>query len=118
MLNKTTNNPEKPSNTILNLSNFDPFLDDSLNNFNLKIDLRLQKRNAKKSITIIEGFIDYSNSNNLDSKKILKEFKKKNNCNGSIKENIIQLSGNQLENFSKFLIENFEITTENIIIHS
>ena len=115
---KKTNNEDTNKNyTIMNLNSFDPFNDNNINDFNLKIDIRIQKRNSRKSITIIEGLIDYLNKNEIESKKILKEFKKKYNCNGTIKKNIIQVSGNQLDNFSDFLINSLKISKNNIILH-
>ena len=70
-----------------------------------EIHIRIQQRNARKFITIIEGL-----PNDLDLKKILKYLKKVHTTNGSIiydKEygEIIKLQGDQRANVFNSFIE-------------
>ena len=95
-------------------------LDDLLNNNKdeTKINIRIQQRNGRKSITSVSG-LDPA----LDLKKILKTFKKSLNCNGAIIEDetlgkIIQLQGDQRASVKDFLIKEEISSEENIIMHS
>ena len=106
-------------NQILNLNQFDAFEDveQQGNQPTHQIHLRLQQRNARKCTTTIEG-IDPS----LDYKKMIRYFKKKFSCNGSITTSdeygkIIQLTGDQRENVKIFLIENEITTIDRIVLH-
>lgn len=77
----------------------------------------VKQRNGRKMITIIHGFQD-----TLDLKKILKNIKKKFNCNGNIvrcleEGTIIQLHGDQRENTKHFLISENLATKDEITIH-
>jgi translation initiation factor 1 len=86
-------------------------------NNNKKIHIRIQQRNSRKSITIIEGFDE-----TLDLKKILKYMKKNFNCNGKVFADtrygkIIQLQGDQRMISKDFMIDMNIISTENIVIH-
>ena len=81
------------------------------------VHIRIQQRNAKKTITTIEG-LDTS----IDFKKIVKYIKKKFNCNGSIIRteddiDIIQLQGDQRENIKNFLIKENIVSEDFIKIH-
>ncbi len=81
------------------------------------IHIRIQQRNAKKTITTVEG-LDTS----IDIKKLIKYIKKIFNCNGSIIKmddniDIIQLQGDQRENIKKFLIKENIIAEDFIKIH-
>tara|TARA_B100001559_G_scaffold215107_1_gene180366 strand:+ start:413 stop:721 length:309 start_codon:yes stop_codon:yes gene_type:complete len=81
------------------------------------VHIRIQQRNAKKTITTIEG-LDTS----IDFKKIVKYIKKKFNCNGSIIKtvddiDIIQLQGDQRENIKNFLIKENIVSEDFIKIH-
>ena len=69
------------------------------------IHIRLQQRNGKKTITLIEGLAE-----DLDLKKILRAMKKTFQTNGAIlkpDDNIIilQLNGDQRENARSFFIK-------------
>lgn len=78
---------------------------------NVKIHVRLHQRSARSFVTYIE---------NLPRDKLLvmlKYMKKKMCCNGSIKEDIIHLSGDQREYVKKILIESTLYTEDDIIIH-
>jgi translation initiation factor 1 len=81
------------------------------------VHIRVQKRTGRKTLTTIQGLPD-----DLDFKKILKALKKEFCCNGTIVDDqelgkIIQLSGDQRESVSKFLIEEGLSTKSAIKIH-
>jgi len=78
------------------------------------VHIRLQQRNGRKSLTIIQG-LDES----IDFGKVIKFFKKYFCCNGCIVKDaqlgiVIQLQGDQRENVRNFLI-NKEISGINFI---
>jgi translation initiation factor 1 len=78
------------------------------------IHIRLQQRNGRKSLTIIQG-LDES----IDFEKIIKSFKKEFCCNGCIVKDkqlgaVVQLQGDQRENVKNFLIQK-EISCEKFI---
>lgn len=83
-----------------------------------KCHIRVQQRNARKYITIIEGL-----SPDIDLKKVLKCMKKTLSCHGCIKtdkdENqIIQLSGDQRRELVNFLVENKIVENKaDVVIH-
>lgn len=79
---------------------------------NEEIHIRLFHRNARKTITTLEGL-----NKDLNFKKLLDHLKRKFNCNGAIKENIISFSGDQRENLTKFLIEEGIANQDQIKIH-
>ena len=67
--------------------------------------IKYVKRNGAKCITLVEGL-----ESDLNIKAIIKTFKKRFNCNGSIQKDkddydVIQLSGDQRINVKNFLIE-------------
>ena len=81
------------------------------------VHIRIQQRNAKKSITTIEGL-----ESSIDLKKLLKYIKKIFNCNGCIyiteEENkIIQLQGDHRDNIKKFLIKENIVSQDFIKVH-
>lgn len=91
------------------------FIENSLNES--KVHIRMQQRNGKKCITIIQGMAE-----DLDLKKILKYLKKTFQCNGCISDDekygeIIQLTGDQKENVKDFLIQEQIYIEENIVVH-
>jgi translation initiation factor 1 len=86
-----------------------------------KINLRIQQRNGKKSITTIQGLDE-----DLDQKRICKAMQKQFSCNGNIKETeeygtVIQLQGDQRELIKEWLITqeilSKEEAEERIVIH-
>ncbi|TDL24810.1 eukaryotic translation initiation factor SUI1 [Rickenella mellea] len=69
------------------------------------IHIRIQQRNGRKTLTILEGL-----SKDYNLKKILKVFKKNFACNGTLVEHeefgeIIQLQGDHRQKIASFLIE-------------
>lgn len=84
-----------------------PDLDDSI------VHIRIQVRNARKFITIVEGLAD-----DLDVKRICKALTRKYNCNGSVVQGgVIQLSGDQRHNVRSFLLTEEICNEEQIIVH-
>uniref|UniRef100_A0A3B3CBC4 Eukaryotic translation initiation factor 1 n=1 Tax=Oryzias melastigma TaxID=30732 RepID=A0A3B3CBC4_ORYME len=96
---------------IQNLQTFDPFADATKGDDRLPagtedyIHIRIQQRNGRKTLTTVQGIAaDY------DKKKLVKAFKKKFACNGTVIEHpeygeVIQLQGDQRKNICQFLIE-------------
>ena len=79
--------------------------------------LRVQYRNGRKCITTIQGL-----SEDLDTKKIVKAFKKMFNCNGAINRDeelgeVLQLSGDQRTNVKEFLLEQEICAEDQIVVH-
>ena len=62
------------------------------------IHIRIQQRNGRKTLTTVQGIAD-----DYDKKKLMKAFKKKFACNGTVIEHpeygeVIQLQGDQHKN--------------------
>lgn len=96
---------------IHNLYSFYPFADASKDDDLLPagtedyIHIRIQQRNGRKTLTTVQGIAD-----DYDKKKLVKAFKKKFACNGTVIEHpeygeVIQLQGDQRKNICQFLIE-------------
>lgn len=81
------------------------------------IHVRYQQRTGRKGFTLIEGIPD-----DIDMKKLLKAFKKKFACNGTIVDNpekglIIQLQGENRQNVKAFLIYEGIGTEDTVKVH-
>lgn len=68
------------------------------------VQIRMQQRNGKKSITTLSGL-----DQRLDFDRLAKEFKKRWGCNGIVVSDpefgfVIQLQGDQREHLREFLI--------------
>ncbi|KAG8506536.1 Eukaryotic translation initiation factor 1 [Galemys pyrenaicus] len=96
---------------IQNLHSFDPFADASKGDDLLPagtedyIHIRIQQRNGRKTLTTVQGIAD-----DYDKMKLVKAFKKKFACNGTVIEHpeygeVIQLQGDQRKNICQFLVE-------------
>uniref|UniRef100_A0A8C2WFD4 Eukaryotic translation initiation factor 1 n=4 Tax=Cottioidei TaxID=8100 RepID=A0A8C2WFD4_CYCLU len=108
---------------IQNLQTFDPFADATKGDDRLPagtedyIHIRIQQRNGRKTLTTVQGIaIDY------DKKKLVKAFKKKFACNGTVIEHpeygeVIQLQGDQRKNICQFLIEIGLAKEEQLKVH-
>jgi translation initiation factor 1 len=96
-------------------ANFD--IDLELTKNDSEIHLRIQQRNGRKCITIIEGMKNFNKNNNLE--KITKELKQKLNCRGTIKEdgNVVEFSGDQRNKIKEYLISNGICPESKIKIH-
>lgn len=130
-----------PNEQVINFETFDPFTTDSIETAHSltsnppsssstsstssastlkgdgKVHIRLQKRNARKSICTVEGL-----SENINFKRVLKHLKKKLCCNGCIVEDktagkVLQLQGDQRAAVAKFLIEEQLVSRNNLQIH-
>jgi translation initiation factor 1 len=82
------------------------------------IHIRLQKRNARKCFTIIQG-LDNSKD---DTITLLKKLKTKFCCAGYLKDieefgEVIQMSGDNRNKIKEFLVTEYNINTADIIIH-
>jgi len=81
------------------------------------VHIRTQQRNGRKSLTTVQGL-----DKKFEYSKVLKAFKKKFNCNGTIVDdpeygNVIQLQGDQRQNVSQFLTEEGICKKDIIKIH-
>ncbi|XP_040599806.1 eukaryotic translation initiation factor 1-like [Mesocricetus auratus] len=96
---------------IQNLHSFDPFADASKGDDLLSagtedsIQIRNQQRNGRKTLTTVQGIAD-----DFDEKKLVKAFKKKFACNGTVIEHpeygeVIQLQGDQYKSTRQFMRE-------------
>jgi translation initiation factor 1 len=113
-LQQAVSTKEKESchmSAIQNLHSFDPFADASKGDDLFPagtedyIHLRIQQRNSRKSLTTVQGIAD-----DYDKKKLVKVFKEKFACNGTVIEHpeygeVIQLQGDQHKNICQLLIE-------------
>lgn len=104
---------------IQNFQTFDAFADASDNSAtgNGKVHVRVQQRNGRKCITTLQGLAD-----DLDTKRILKAFKKNFSCNGAIVKDeelgeIIQLSGDQRTNIRDFLVDQQICAEAQVVLH-
>ena len=66
-----------------------------------KIKIKLEKRKFGKAITVIEGINDKS----INLKDLAKKLKSKFACGGTVKNNTIELQGNQAHKVKQTLIE-------------
>ncbi|XP_045883653.1 eukaryotic translation initiation factor 1-like [Meles meles] len=93
------------------LQSFDPFADASRGDHLLPtgtedcIHIRIQQRNGRKTLTTVQGIAD-----DYHKKKLVKAFKKKFACHGTVIEHpeygeVIQLQGDQHKNTCQFLAE-------------
>ncbi|XP_043330404.1 eukaryotic translation initiation factor 1-like [Cervus canadensis] len=96
---------------IQNLDSFDPSADASKGDDLLPagtedyIHITIQQRNGRKTLTTVQGIVD-----DYNKKKLVKAFKKKFACNGTVIEHpeygeVIQLQGDQCKNICQFLVE-------------
>ncbi|XP_035584536.1 eukaryotic translation initiation factor 1-like [Zalophus californianus] len=96
---------------IQNLHSFGPFADASKGDDLLPagpedyIHIRIQQRNGRETLTTVQGIAD-----DYDKKKLVKAFKKKFACSGTVIEHpeygeVIQLQGDQRKNICQLLVE-------------
>nr|AFM89854.1 translation factor sui1-like protein [Callorhinchus milii] len=109
--------------TIQNLEYHDPFADAIKGDDQLPagtddyIHIRIQQRNGRKTLTTVQGISD-----DYDKKKLVKAFKKKFACNGTVIEHseygeVIQLQGDQRKNICQFLLEVGIVKEEQLKVH-
>jgi translation initiation factor 1 len=106
--------------------NIDDIDDDTLDSINIKvivqkpiIHLRIQQRNGRKSVTIVENIEVINIDNNKEfMKRITTYFKKTFNCSVCIKEdNVIQLQGDQRAKIKEFIIKRKLAKEDDIVVH-
>uniref|UniRef100_A0A8C7E0N5 Eukaryotic translation initiation factor 1B n=1 Tax=Naja naja TaxID=35670 RepID=A0A8C7E0N5_NAJNA len=81
------------------------------------IHIRIQQRNGRKTLTTVQGIAD-----DYDKKKLVKAFKKKFACNGTVIEHpeygeVIQLQGDQRKNICQFLLDVGIVKEEQLKVH-
>nr|XP_058147695.1 eukaryotic translation initiation factor 1-like [Dasypus novemcinctus] len=107
---------------IQNLHFFDPFAGASKGDDLLPAGtedyshVRIQQRNGRKTLTTVQGIADY------DKTKLVKVFKKKFACNGTVIEHpeygeVIQLQGDQCKNICQFLVEIGLVKDDQLKVH-
>ena len=107
-------------------ANSDPFAnlgDEFQPTFATKIHLRIYKRNAHKTITVIEGL---DQRTEIDLKKFVGYVKKNLNCNGNLKKDkteagepqiLIQFQGDHRIELTKILEIRYKINSSDLIQH-
>ncbi|XP_051784192.1 eukaryotic translation initiation factor 1b-like [Erpetoichthys calabaricus] len=106
---------------IQNLQTFNPFADATKGDDLLPagtedyIHIRIQQRNGGKTLTTVQGIAN-------DKNKLVKAFKKKFACNGTVIEHpeygeVIQLQGDQRKNICQFLTEIGLAKEEQLKVH-
>ncbi|MGH0171449.1 UNVERIFIED_CONTAM: hypothetical protein FKN15_061444 [Acipenser sinensis] len=81
------------------------------------IHIRIQQRNGRKTLTTVQGIAE-----EYDKKKLVKAFKKKFACNGTVIEHpeygeVVQLQGDQRKNICQFLTEIGLAKEEQLKVH-
>ena len=81
------------------------------------LDIRIQQRNGRKTLTTVQGL-----PKGLDPKKVLKVFKKEFACNGTIVEDedlgeVIQLQGDHRTKVGQILVEEGICQKDGVQIH-
>uniref|UniRef100_A0A8C6DDH0 SUI1 domain-containing protein n=1 Tax=Moschus moschiferus TaxID=68415 RepID=A0A8C6DDH0_MOSMO len=108
---------------IQNLHSFDPSADASKGDDLLPagtedyIHIRIQQRNGRKTLTTVQGIAD-----DYDKKTLVKAFKKKFACNGTVIQHpeygeVIQLQGDQRKNICQFLVETGLAKDDQLKVH-
>jgi len=81
------------------------------------IHIRIQQRSGKKTLTTVQGI-----GEEFDKRRLLRAFKKKFACNGTVVDHqeygeVIQLQGDQRTNVSQFLKEIGLCQAEQLKVH-
>ena len=86
-----------------------------------KLIIRMEKRNGRKSWTLIEN-LDVLNVEPLELKSVLKYLKKKLACNGCLKtdkdsdKTYIQFQGKHADGIQELLVKKKLIAAENMVV--
>jgi translation initiation factor 1 len=100
---------------------FDDDADIQAGNQTDKVHVRVQQRNGRKCITTVAGL-----AVDLDIKRICKAFKKNFSCNGAVQKDeddgevvgeVIQLSGDQRTNVMEFLVDQEICHKLEVVLH-
>ena len=103
-----------------NLKNLSINLEKDLIDNQLETHIKLQQRNGKKCITLVEGLDKFDKEKtNEFMEKMSKQFRKTFNCAATIKkpENIIQLQGDKRDDVRKFLLDKNLVPENRIKTH-
>lgn len=96
-------------------------IEKQLDQHEMEIHVKIQKRNGRKSLTFVEGLDKIELPENLSRdvfmNDLTKKFKKKFNCGVTIQENGIMLNGDHREGIKDFLVQLNIISPEKVIIH-
>ena len=120
MINNFTNNFDDDLNNNNFTNNFDNNFNNDLAELNIIINIRVMQRNARKTVTLVEGLEQIEE---FDFKKVNKYLKKKLCCNSTIKtdkkskEKYLQLQGNHSVNIRDYLINIHNLKKDYIILH-
>jgi len=87
----------------------------------IEIHIKIQKRNGRKSLTFVEGLEKIELPENIKRELFLtdltKKFKKKFNCGVTLQENVFILNGDHRKGIKDFLVDNNIITADKVVIH-
>jgi translation initiation factor 1 len=102
------------NSVIVNLQPQSFSFDDDIGEKAKQIHIMVHQRNARKTITSIQGLPD-----DLDLQRIMKTLRKNMCCNGSLADNdkVIQLQGDHRSECAAFLVDEEICTKEQIKIH-
>ncbi|XP_031566775.1 eukaryotic translation initiation factor 1-like [Actinia tenebrosa] len=107
--------------SIENLKTQNPFDDASKGDDHASqvedVHVRIQQRNGRKVLTTIQGIADV-----YDKKRLVKAFKKKFACNGTVVDHaeygeVIQLQGDQRTNAKDFLLQIELVKPDQLKVH-
>lgn len=92
---------------ILNIQQTEETHTDKLTSISIEVNIRVKQRNGRKNWTFVEGL---NSVKDIDLKKLIKSFRKKHSCGGSIhedpdtKQSVLQLQGKHGDAIKDFLI--------------
>ena len=88
---------------------------DELTSKEFKVHLRIQQRNARKCVTIVENL----ELEDEELEKFVATLKKRLSTNGTIKKKgrVVTFHGDQRQAVRAYLIEQMDMDEENIIMH-
>lgn len=96
-------------------------IEKQLDQHQIEIHIKIQKRNGRKSLTFVEGLEKIELPENINRESFLtdltKKFKKKFNCGVTLQENVYVLNGDHREKIKEFLVENNLIPADKVVIH-
>jgi len=101
--------------------NINTDIEKQLDQHQVEIHIKIQKRNGRKSWTYVEGLEKIELPENVDREVFMtdltKKLKKKFNCGVTLQENVFALNGDHREKMKEYLIQTNLIQADKIIIH-
>ena len=101
--------------------NINTDIEKQLDQHQVEIHIKIQKRNGKKSWTFVEGLDKIELPESLDREVFMtdltKKFKKKFNCGVTLQENVFSLNGDHRETMKGFLVQLNLIQADKVFIH-